>query len=98
MLTVARVELKCPLEISSRFFPVPLTPLDVSPLVEISADRWAGSGGQLPVQPERRHNRGIRYKDAVLVQGVLRLHLDGCGMLPEWLLLLTPTAQEYGRS
>jgi hypothetical protein len=26
---------------------------------------------------------------------VLRRHLDGCEMLPEWLLLLTPTAQEY---
>ena len=29
-VTVARIELKCPLEISSRFFPVPLTPLDVT--------------------------------------------------------------------
>ena len=29
-VNVARVELKCPLEISSRFFPVPLTPLDVT--------------------------------------------------------------------
>ena len=29
-VNVARVELKCPLQISSRFFPAPLAPLDVS--------------------------------------------------------------------
>src|SRR6266478_4771362 len=69
-----------------------------NPLREISADRWAASGVQLPVQPERRHNRGIHYKDDMLARGVLRRHLDGCEMLPEWLLPLTLTAQEYGRS
>ena len=64
-----------------------------NPLLEGFAYRWAASGGQLPVQPERRRNRGIHYKGETLARGVLRRHLDGCGMLPEWLLLLAPTAQ-----
>ena len=45
-VNVARVELKCPLEISSRFFPAPLTPLDVtrySKYPRIVGQRLAGN-------------------------------------------------------
>ena len=72
VLTSARVELKGALKVSHGLFPAPLTPLDKTHHWEYPRDYWASSGEQLPVQPERHHSRGIRYKDAVLVRGVLR--------------------------
>src|SRR5207249_6324624 len=50
------------------------------------------------VQPERPRNRGTHCKGDTLATSVLRRHLDGCEMLPEWLLPLPPTAREYGHS
>ena len=41
------------------------------PSVEIFGHDWAESGEQLPVQPERHHNRGNLDKDAPPVRGVL---------------------------
>src|SRR6266513_362744 len=55
-------------------------------------------GGQLSVQPERRRNRGGHDKDSTPARDAFHHHLDEGEMRPEWLLLLTTTAQEYGPS
>ena len=95
---VARVELNCALEISQWPLPASLAPLDETRQFEYPRIIRQESDGQLPVQPERHHNRGVHDKDVTLARGALHPHPDGGEMLPEWLLRLTPTAQEYGRS
>ncbi len=95
---VARVEINRALQIAHRLFPAALAALDVTFQLEYPRHHWAGSGAQLPVQPERRHNRGILDKDFPRVPGVLRPHQGGGETPPEWPLPPRPGAQEYGRS
>src|SRR5205809_3081843 len=68
-----------------------------NPLARISAHHWASSGGQLPVQPERRHNRGIPSKDSAHAQDAFHQRPDEGERPPAGLLPLTPGARMYGR-
>src|SRR5215468_1478153 len=61
-----------------------------NPLARISAHHWASSGGQLPVQPERRHNRDIPSKDSAHAQDAFHQRRDEDERPPAGLLLLTP--------
>ena len=72
---VTRVELNCPLEVTNGLLPAPLKPLDGSHHLEYAVDHLASSGVQLPVQPERRRNRGKQHKEQ-LARGVFHLHPD----------------------
>src|SRR6266536_4656801 len=67
------------------------------PLAGISAHHWASSGGPLPVQPERRHNRDIPSKDSAHAQDAFHQRPDEGERPLEELLPLTPGAPMYGR-
>src|SRR5262249_15588777 len=66
-------------------------------LARISAHHWASSGGQLPVQPGRRHNRDIPSKDSAHAQDAFHQRPDEGERPPAGLLPLTPSARMYGR-
>src|SRR6266404_2759132 len=68
-----------------------------NPLAGISAHHWASSGGQLPVQPERRHNRDTPSKDSAHAQDAFHQHRDEGERPPAGLTPLTPGARMYGR-
>src|SRR6266536_4184892 len=67
------------------------------PLAGISAHHWASSGGPLPVQTERRHNRDIPSKGSAHAQDAFHQHPDEGERPPAGLLPLTPGARMYGR-
>src|SRR5205814_10413340 len=71
--------------------------LGCRPSARIRRDYLASSGVQLPVQPDRRRNRGIHYKGLQPARGAFHLHPDEDEMRLESLLPLTPTVREYGR-
>src|SRR5262249_30190577 len=68
-----------------------------NPLAGISAHHWASPDGQLPVQPERRHNRDIPSKDSAHAQDAFHQRPDEGERPPAGLLPLTPGARMYGR-
>src|SRR6266487_4551382 len=47
-----------------------------NPLARISAHHWATSGGQFPVQPERRRNRRTPNKDSIQARDAFHQHRD----------------------
>src|SRR5260370_876530 len=67
-----------------------------NPLAGISAHHWASSGGQLPVQPERPHSRGIPGKGFPHAQDAFHQHPDEGERLLEGLFPLRPGARTYG--
>src|SRR5438034_11213960 len=67
-----------------------------NPSSRTAQNHSAKFGEQLAVQPERRRNRGGHDKDSTPARDAFHHHLDEGEMRPEWQLLLTPTAQEYG--
>src|SRR5260370_6237258 len=69
-----------------------------NPSSRIAQNHSAKFGEQLPVQPERRRNRGVHDKDSTPARNAFHHHLDEGETRREWLLLLTTTAQEYGPS
>src|SRR5205823_10990473 len=87
---------------SASNFTTPPTPPRSTPFPYTTLFRFqnhsAKFGGQLPVQPERRRNRGGHDKDSTPARDAFHHHLDEGEMRPEWLLLLRPTAQEYGQA
>src|SRR5262249_31676761 len=63
-----------------------------------SANHWANSDEQCPVQPERRCNRGIPNKDSVRAPGAFHLRLDACERLRRERLRPAPGALTCGQS
>src|SRR5260370_11722099 len=66
-----------------------------NPSPRIPGDRWAGSGGQLRVQPKRCHNPDIPNKGFAHARGAFHQHQDGGEKRLESLLPLRPAARLY---
>ncbi len=71
---------------------------ECNPLAGRPAGHWAEFDEQLPVQPERRHNRDIPDKDTMRVPGAFQLHPDEGETLLGSPPPPRPTDRKYGPS